>query len=188
MIVEEFGLFSPDDPHDLAWNCDICWSRVYEYPYVAERVSGSIHNTSWGFAEIHRRFKGWLDANFDDVVHSDVRPSELARTAVWDVRTPPPNEWINRFDTVLSISTLEEVAKADHVDIMVNGMLPQVKPGGQLIVTFDLPGFQIEQVEDHFGVKAVRPDVLLVPANSVNPVPHWTGRRAFNCGYLVVRR
>lgn len=181
----EFGLFSPDDPHDMRYACDICWSRVYEYPYVEKRTTGSVHNTSWGFAEIHERFKGWLDDNFDDVLHTDRRPSHLPKTAVWDVTTPPPNEWIGRFDTVLSISTLEEIRDADHVDIMVNGMMPQVKPGGQLVVTFDLPGFQIERVEKHFDIEIDRPDVLLDPHNSANPV-NWP--TTYNVGYLVIRK
>ena len=160
MKVEAFGLFTTDDPIDWTFDCPICWSRIYEYPFVIGHLRGSIHNTSWGYEGVHLVFRDWLDTHYRNVVHSDLRGPE-----VWDVRTPPPSKWLGRFDTLLSVSTLEEV-DADHPTIIRDCFLPQLKPGGRVVITFDLPGFQLSAVEDWLGRTVDRPSNALTPRNS----------------------
>ena len=179
MKVEAFGYFSTDDPVDWQFDCPICWSRIYEYPFVIGHLRGSIHNTSWGYEGVHLVFRDWLDTHHRNVVHSDLRGPE-----VWDIRTPPPEEWLGRFDTLLSISTLEEVA-ADHSAIIRDHFLPQLKPGGRAVITFDAPGFQLSEVEAWLGQRITLPDNVLTPHNSTRPDVMGLGDR-FWVGYLVL--
>lgn len=183
MNVVEFGLFDAGDPHDETFRCDICWSRPYEYRFAIDRCGGSIHNTSWGWEGIHVVFRDWLDSHYSDVTHSDLRGP-----VVWDITTPPPDLWVKRFDTVLSISTLEEVA-GNHADIILENLLPQVRDGGRLVVTFDLPGFHLDEVSGALGAALKYPPFPLSPANSVNPTPGFPDKKRgdrWRCGYLVV--
>lgn len=179
--VESFGFFSTDDPVDWQFDCQICWSRIYEYPFAIDRLFGAIHNTSWGHEGIHLVFRDWLDAHFDDVVHSDIRGPE-----VWDITTPPRDEWLGRFDCLLSISTLEEIVE-DHATIIEKHFLPQLKPGGRVIVTFDVPKFQVAAVEAWLGQPIHVPGNLLTPRTSarvdqVLGLPH-----DFRVGFLVLK-
>lgn len=179
MRVEDFALFAVDDPLDLAFDCAICWSRIYEYPYVISHLKGRVHNTSWGYEGIHVVFRDWIDSHYD-TVHSDLRGPE-----VWDITTPPREEWLGAFDTVLSISTLEEVAE-DHWRIIEEGFLPQVKPGGRVVVTFDLPGFQLNAVEETLGQQIRVPAEPLTPLNSPRPERTMGLPNDFAVGRLVV--
>ena len=178
--VGGFGLFSPDDHYDMFFDCEICWSRIYEYPFAGNLCSGRVHNTTWGFAEIHERFRFWLDDRFD-AVHSDRRPN--TGTEVWDITTPPRDEWLGSFDTLLCISTLEEV-RGDHVQIMRDHFLPQLRPGGRMVVTFDLPGLQLEAVEEWVGQPCAVPGVPLTNNNS----PRRVGIRELRVGFLVMTK
>src|SRR5437867_87097 len=108
----DFRYINVDDEPDARFDDGLAWSRVYEYPLALRFLESvepvAIHNTSWGFEGIHVVFKEALDERFD-VLHSDRRPSDLPRTAIYDITTEAP-AWAGRFDVVLSISTLEEVA------------------------------------------------------------------------------
>ena len=181
MKVEAFSYFSTDDPVDWSFDCSICWSRVYEYPFAISHLKGSVHNTSWGYEGIHVTFKDWLDANVEDVVHSDRRPSG---GEVWDVTWPPREEWLGRFDTLLSISTLEEV-RGYHAGIIKDHFLPQLKPGGKAVITFDAPGFQLSEVEVWLGQRISCPDNVLTPQNSKRPDVMGLNER-YRVGYLVL--
>jgi hypothetical protein len=188
MDVEKFGLFTVGDPTDRAFTCNICWSRIYEYPFVLSQiVGGSVHNTAWGFEGIHLVFKDWLDDLYWDVVHSDLRPSPLPGTCVWDLTTPPPDEWVNRFDTVLCVSTLEHVT-GDHAGIIRDNLLPQVRAGGRLVITFDLPGLQLDQVEGLVGCRMVVPDRPVTPVTSVEPDRTLNLDAGLRVGYLTIRK
>ena len=182
MKVEAFSYFSVDDPVDWQFDCSICWSRIYEYPFVISQLRGSVHNTSWGFEGVHVTFKNWLDANVDDVVHSDLKSSG---GEVWDITTPPRDEWLGRFDTLISISTLEEV-RGNHAAIIRDHFLPQLKPGGRAVVTFDAPGFQLRQVEELVGQKIARPENVMTPQNSPRPDVKWDLGEWYWVGYLVL--
>lgn len=181
MIVERFGLFAVDDPVDFTFDCPICWSRIYEYPFAIDHTGGAVHNTSWGYEGIHIVFKEWLDAHHADVVHSDLRPGR--NTEVWDVTTPPPAEWIDRFDTVLSVSALEEIP-GDHWQIISQHLYPQLRDGGRLVVTFDLPGFQLAAVKDALDSELQIPEKPLTPRNSPHPAPFGE----LHVGFLVIRK
>lgn len=180
MKVETFGYFSTDDPVDWQFDCPICWSRIYEYPFVIGHLRGSIHNTSWGYEGVHLVFRDWLDAHHRDVVHSDLRGP-----AVWDIRTPPREEWLGRFDTLLSISTLEEVA-GDHPGIIRDHFLPQLKPGGRAVVTFDVGSFQVAAVEQWLDCPIRIPDSPLTPFTSPRPEHTMGLPDDFYVGYVVL--
>jgi SAM-dependent methyltransferase len=166
------------------------WSRIYEYPLVIDKIREhtatteiSIHNSSWGFNELHADFKGDLENEFKDVVNSDLLPSEIPNTVIWDITTRPPEEYLNRFDFVLNVSTVEEV-DTDHLMIIEN-LFAQVKPGGFLIMTFDLPGMQLKKLNKLLNTELVEFDDNISGANSVIPLPKYSH---LNCGLLVLRR
>jgi ABC-type transporter Mla MlaB component len=69
---------------------------------------------------------------------------------VLDITAQPPEEYINKFDVVINVSTVEEV-DADHLEIIKN-LLMQVRVGGYLIITFDLPGMQLRKLERLFNI------------------------------------
>lgn len=188
--VRKFAFFSAEDPYDLRFGHEICWSRIYEYPFALAEIRslGSadphIHNASWGFTDIHLVFKTWLDVHYRQAFHSDLRPSTLFNTAQWDITTAPAESLRERFDVVLNISTLEEVA-ADHVQVLKNHLV-QLRPGGRFIGTFDLPGLQVEAVEDFVRDKVVTPPRRLSPRNSRLPDHKLGLADDFTVGHLVI--
>lgn len=179
MNVEDFALFAVDDPLDFGFDCAICWSRIYEYPYVISHLQGRVHNTSWGYEGIHVVFRDWLTDRFETV------NSDLRGPIKWDITTPPREEWLGAFDTVLSISTLEEVS-GDHYRIIEEHFLPQLRPGGKLIVTFDVPGFQLENVEAKLDRRISIPTSPLTPRNSPRPEETMGLPNDFGVGRLVI--
>lgn len=142
MEVLEFRKITTNDCYDEYYNDGFSWSRVYEYPLVIREIRKyykdgfMIHNSSWGFEGIHIKFKEKLDDLFNKVKHSDILPSELPNTFVYDITKSPDNEEIKKYDIVINVSTLEEV-KSDHLDVF-NNLFQQVKKGGLFIATFDL--------------------------------------------------
>lgn len=174
---------------------DICdtkytaWSRVYEYPLVLDIIeefntvkNPKIHNTSWGFEGVHVMFKEDLDSKYN-VLHSDIKSSSLPNTAIWDITSPTPEKYINEFDIVINVSTVEEV-NFDHLTIF-NNLLKQVKKGGLLIITFDLPGLQLEKFEGFLGQPIERFSNELSGGTSVMPNLKYTH---LSCGVLVIRK
>lgn len=166
------------------------WSRIYEYPLVLDTIEKykdgkdiSIHNSSWGFGGCHVTFKDEIESRYRNVIHTDIKPSELANTAVWDITKAPPEEYLNRFDVVINVSTVEEV-KFSHVKIFHN-LLSQVKEGGILICTFDLPGLQLRKFEKLFGEKIAFFDDELNGAISEFPNPKY---KRLKCGLMVVEK
>lgn len=185
----DFRLLSPEEPSDSSYFFGSAWSRVYEYPLVHSVIkqklkdSGKIHNTSWGWEGTHVKFKEELDQNEHVVIHSDVKPSSRKNTFLYDITQSPPEQWVNSFDAVLNISTVEEV-RFDHVTILKN-LLAMVKPEGYLIITFDLPGLQVPKVSQWVGKELSVPNVSLNGANSSNPNHTYTH---LNCGLLVLQK
>lgn len=190
--VKKFSFFSSEDPCDMRFTHEICWSRIYEYPFVlaeiasAKKGSPHIHNCSWGFTDIHLVFKTWLDMQYDNTFHSDIRPSTLCRTAYWDITVPPNEAFHDRFDFVLNISTLEEVP-ADHVQLLKHHLI-QLKPGGRFVGTFDYPGLQLEAIEQFLDEKVVTPPSRLSPRNSRLEDRKLGLPDEFTVGYLVIER
>lgn len=190
--VRKFSFFSSEDPCDLRFAHEICWSRIYEYPFVLSDISSQnkanpqIHNASWGFTDIHLVFKTWLDIQYDNTIHSDIRPSTLCRTALWDITVPPNEAFHDRFDFVLNISTLEEVP-SDHVELLKNHLV-QLKVGGRFIGTFDYPGLQLDAIERFLDEKVVTPASRLSPRNSRLEDRKLGLADEFTVGYLVIER
>ena len=160
MIVWEFRYITKNDIFD---NTFPHWSRKYEYPtvmnYLFEIYDNKespikVHNTSMGFdVDHHIRFKNMLESYFGErnVVSSDLQPRYLPNTCVYDITSYPDATFHEAFDCVLNISALEEIP-GDHGQHLLN-LYANLKVGGYLIITFDLPGFQLERVEEFLGKK-----------------------------------
>ncbi len=183
----EFRMIELDDRVDKQFEA---WSRIYEYPIVLDMVDKyeqrkdlRIHNTSWGFEGCHISFKNILESRYSDIINSDIQPSSESNTMVWNITKPPPSDFINAFDVVLNVSTVEEV-KFNHLTIFKN-LFDQVNKSGLLIITFDLPGLQIKKFEQLFGKN------ILITGNSINgqnsqlPNPKY---KHLNCGLIVLRK
>lgn len=185
--ILEYRKIRLSDRHDTKYDA---WSRIYEYPLVLDKIREfsssadiSIHNSSWGFNEIHAGFKSDLESEFGVVVNSDLLPSEVPNTEIWDITKKPPTEYIDKFDVVLNVSTVEEV-DADHLAIIEN-LISQIKPGGLLIMTFDMPGMQLKKLNTLVRQQLVEFDDNINGANSVLPTKKYSH---LNCGLLVLRR
>ena len=135
------------------------WSRKWEYPTVASilkelypATNPKIHNSSWGFdIEHHQKFKDQLEMTYgvSSVINSDILYRGISNTCVYDITKEPNDYFKEQFDVVLNVSALEEIP-GDHVRYL-NNLLSQVRSGGYLIITFDLPGLQLEKIESFVG-------------------------------------
>jgi hypothetical protein len=152
MEIIEFRQISKNDICDM--NKYGHWSRHYEYPLINNflqknlQLGSKIHNTSWGWEPPnHTEFKNDLEKFFEksNVINSDLNSSTYDNTIVWNILEQPKDEWINNFDAVINVSTLEEI-NGNHVECFKN-LWSQVKIGGYLILTFDLPGLQLNEFE-----------------------------------------
>lgn len=198
MEVVEFRYIRRDEPYDKKYEA---WSRVYEYPLVLRRLAelgagpeSAIHNSSWGFMGCHVTFKNDLDVAYPLAVHSDIRPSDLPRTFLYDITQSGGVPLQSVFDFVINISTVEEVGH-DNVAIIRN-LYDQVKPGGYLVITFDYhpnnsrPGngsIELEKVEQFVG-RAIDP---CDPSERINGDASVCPHHYFNylnCGLLIVRK
>ena len=164
------------------------WSRIYEYPLVLDMIAKykpgsdvSIHNSSWGFAECHITFKDALESRYSNVTNTDLRPSDLPNTGVWDITKEPTPEFAARFDVVTNVSTVEEV-KFNHMTIFEN-LFARLNPGGILILTFDLPGLQLRKFERLFAQKITPFSDELNGATSAIPNRKY---KRLSCGLMVV--
>lgn len=190
MKVLKFGFFDKDDKHDMKFQHEICWSRIYEYPFVLDEIkntgiqSPKIHNASWGFRDIHLVFKTWLDVHYD-TLHSDVRGSTFYNTTHWDITKPSAHK--DYFDIVINISTIEEIPNGNHPEI-IQHHLDQLKPGGYFIFTFDYPGINLSAVEEFVGHKISEPNLRLNPKNSVWPDRKLGLPEEFYVGYMVLQK
>jgi len=181
--VEDFRFFSKTDQKNLKW---IEWSRVYEYEFALQILypyelvdSAQIHNTSWGFTDLHLAFKEELERRVRNVVHSDFRKSNAINTTVFDIRGPVPKQWIEKFDLVMNISTLEEIEYSQI--IVLRNLLSMTKPGGKVLVTFDIPGFKLGTFERYLRRK------IDVPTNPVENIQeNVSGEKSLKVGLLLL--
>ena len=126
-----FRYCSKDDLSDTLYSDGFAWSRPYEYKFVLDKIrdltntpNPKIHNTSWGFQGVHVIFKNELDKFSNEVLHTDIIPSTLPKTDIYNI-THNKTEYKEMFDFVINISTLEEV-DFNHSVIFYN-LLYQVK-------------------------------------------------------------
>lgn len=166
------------------------WSRIYEYPLVLDLLDKYnkltdpfIHNTCWGFEGVHIWFKNILETKYLNVTNSDKMISSEPNTCVYNLQFDPKEKWVEAFDFVLNISTLEEV-KGDHIDVF-NKSFSMVKPGGYFISTFDLPGLQLPRFEELFGTKYIKAEDAIRGDNSEAPMNHY---KHLSCGYMVIQK
>jgi hypothetical protein len=108
-----------------------------------------------------------------NVLSTDQKKSKLENTEVYDLTHSPKKEWLEKYDFVLNISTLEEIP-VGQVDIFQN-LLSMVKVGGYLIVTFDIPGLKINEFEEYFNKKFESSDKKI-------------SNGSLTCGYMVIRK
>ena len=134
------------------------WSRKWEYPTISSIIKNlslsnpKIHNSSWGFdVEHHQKFKDHLEMEYgvSSVINSDILYRGVPNTCVHDITKEPNDYFKERFDIVLNVSALEEIP-GDHVRYL-NNLLSQVRTGGYLIITFDLPGLQLDKIQEFVG-------------------------------------
>lgn len=195
MKIVEFRYLTRDDLFDKKYSA---WSRIYEYPYVLNKLKqlnaneiSMIHNTSWGFEGCHVTFKNDLDDIYTNTLHSDIKKSSLKNTTIYDITKKPEDNLKEYFDFVLNVSTVEEV-KYSHVTIIKN-LLEQVKVGGYLIITFDynsnnttgVGSIQLNEVEDFFNIKLEDINNKISGINSENVE---TKNQKLNCGVLVIQK
>ena len=203
--LEEFRTITVEDRVDNHFRYGNAWSRLYEYPLVLDTIDKycgyfgelSVHNTCWGWEGVHVVFKEYLEARFASVVNTDRNKSDHKNTEVWDISRRYPEEYKEKFDVVLNVSTLEEVPAAIQERCFYN-MMDQVKKGGVLICTFDLPGLNVAAFENIFDsgemldvskathlYEPLSPPENLNGANSVLPNNKY---KHLNCGLMVVRK
>ena len=147
----EFRYITKSDEFDDSYSH---WSRKYEYPTVINILKNlfmdgtpKIHNTAWGYTETHIKFKNELEMIFgeNNVINSDIRESNVKNTCYYDIKKLS-TDFADKFDCVLNISTLEHL-EGGH-GLYLKNLYNQVKSGGYLILTFDLPGLQLAVIED----------------------------------------
>lgn len=185
--VVEFAYIDIEYPFDFKWGW---WSRIYEYPLALNILrrcgvnkESKLHNTCWGSQGPHVIFKNELETISNFVTNSDINRSEVANTSVFDLRSKTPASWLEAFDFVINISTLEEI-DFPHIHIYEN-LLSMVKPGGYLIATFDLPGLHLEMFEELFGIKIQIPSTPVSGGNSPYQMAQFSHLKV---GYMVVKR
>lgn len=155
MKIIDFRYITKNDEFDDTYPH---WSRKWEYPTILSIIKNlpitnpRIHNSSWGFdVEHHQRFKNELEKEFgiSAVTNSDILYREIPNSCIHDITKTPDDNFKKSFDIVLNISALEEIP-GDHLNYLKN-LLSQVKDGGYLILTFDLPGLQLSKIENYLG-------------------------------------
>lgn len=187
MQLIEFRKINTKDICDHYYNDGFAWSRIYEYPLVFNKIKQYykedylIHNSSWGFEGVHILFKEKLDSFFN-VEHSDIRFSGLKNTFVYNI-LEKNNSLKEKYNIVINISTLEEV-NGNHLEVFHN-LYDQIKNGGYIICTFDLPGLQLKSFEDLFNQKIYENEFSISGINSELKNIKCSN---LNCGILIVRK
>lgn len=198
MEVVEFRFISLDEQYDKKYEA---WSRIYEYPLVLTKLrelgatsASTIHNSSWGFEGCHVTFKNDLDAVYHNTLHTDVRASDLPKTALYDITRPAPEIMNGHFDFVINISTIEEVGH-DNVTIIKN-LYNQVKLGGYLVVTFDYHtrgggsgngSIELAKVEEFVGRKIDPCESSQRINGHSSALPHQMFNY-LNCGLMILKK
>jgi SAM-dependent methyltransferase len=181
--IEEFRYLTVHDRCEPRYDW---WSRMYECPWVLDRLpgAGTLHNTACGGEmEVHRVFARDLEACSMEVLHSDLTDQGIrGRFVVYDIRRP----WEHApFDAVLCVSTLEHLRRHD-VSVALQHLLAQLVPGGVLLVTFDVPSPGVAEIERFAGRKLEGdPAAILTSDNCFRPDPR---KQPLSIGVLMARR
>jgi SAM-dependent methyltransferase len=174
--VIDFKFIEVTDNYDEKYISN--WSRPYEYKYVIDFIINHsnkkdimIHNTSCGGQfDIHNIFRDELD-NIGICVHSDIVKFPLRDTYYYDI-TEEHKDFENKFDFVLNVSTIEHLSGIERI-IAIQNLLNQVKNGGYLIMTFDYPEVNLNEIEEFTKIKCNTSKNSLNGLNSVTPNPNF---------------
>jgi len=157
MNIIEFRTINSDDSfNDERYKH---WSRYYEYPTVLDfltknlPIGSKIHNSAWGYeAPNHTNFKEGLESYFgiENVINSDILISQYPNTTTYNLLDSPKPEWIEYFNCVLNISVIEHL-EGKSQNVAIQNLYSQVKPGGYFVVTFDMPGVNMEVLTQFCG-------------------------------------
>jgi len=189
--IIDFRFAEATDEHDVKYNQIGAWSRLFEYPYVINFIKMNklkgfditeIHNTSWGFEGIHVTFRDELD-KLGTSIHSDIRNSEFRDTYYYDI-TKENKEFEKKFDFVVNVSTIEHLNTVGDRLKAIENLMKQVKAGGYLILTFDYPRVNLNEIETLVGRKCDVPVNALNGSNSTNPNQAY---KDLNIIYLILR-
>lgn len=142
------------------------WSRMYEWKYVLDVLKtinpNSIHNTACGGLNsgdcLHLTFCKDINVFGNRVIHSDVwgrdnyigikNKPEGDNFIFYDITT----DYIDKFDVVLNISTIEHLPQSQR-EIAIKSLYNQVNIGGHLILTFDYPDVDLNEMEKIFKIQ-----------------------------------
>lgn len=138
-------IFHLDDPHSQNFEgfqlSEGWWSRHYEYPWAAKFAAPGSTVVDMGYGWMGRPFKDYLARVCETVYGVDIKPStenQLPNNFIplvedFSTGTSLPD---NSMDTVFCISVLEDVK---NVEQTLQEFKRVVTPGGQIILTFDIP-------------------------------------------------
>jgi len=185
--VIDFQYFDIKDNFDLKWGW---WSRIYEYEFVLEKIEQlrksntiQIHNTCWGYHGTHILFKDELEKRFKNVLNTDLLHSNEPNTEVFNLKNDPPARWLEEFDFVINVSTMEEI-RHPHIKILYN-LLSMTKIDGYVIATFDIPGLQVNIFEKLLETKMQGADQVVTGNSSPYKMPE---HGHLSVGFLVLKR
>lgn len=168
--VNEFRWLTTDDQYMAEFNN---WSRPYEYNWILQKLrklslnNPSVHNTCCGTQPIHLQFAQKLNQFSQNITHSDIFRSELFlkhfNVEFYNIINPYPKS----FDTVICVSTLEEMVPSDREPAFDN-LINQVNSGGHLLLTCDYPDVDLSFLESKLGTKILESNATkLCGSNSV---------------------
>lgn len=190
--VMDFRFANDNDEYDLEYTQDGAWSRIYEYRYVTDFINEhkfkdfsipEIHNSSWGFEGIHVKFRDNLD-KIGKCIHSDIGKSNFRETFYYDI-TKEHEEFENKFDFVLNISTIEHLSTIEERLVSIENLFKQVKPNGYLILTFDFPRVNLSEIEELVKCSCEKTKYVLNGQNSINQNLKYSD---LNIIYLILKK
>lgn len=186
--VIDFRFAEVSDKFDEKYIQEGVWSRPYEYKYVLDIIKQYpkrplIHNTSWGYEGVHVTFSYELDV-LGDCLHSDIVSSPYRETYYYDI-TDEAKILENKFDFVLNISTIEHLDSVDKRILAIKNLYSQIVCGGYLILTFDYPRVDLNEIEKIVNTKC---KLSLNPLNGSNSVVKNLKYKDLNIVYLTIKK
>lgn len=188
--VIDFRFAEITDKYNLVYTQQGVWSRPYEYQYVIDFIKINmkvekphIHNSSWGFEGVHVIFRDELDT-IGDLLHSDIVHSSLRSTYYYDITTQEPM-FENKFDFVINVSTIEHLDTPELRIRAIDNLFKQVKPNGYLILTFDYPRVNLNEIQKFLNKECANKIQPLNGGNSINPNNNYEN---LNIVYLIIQK
>jgi hypothetical protein len=159
------------------------WSRIYEWEYVLQVLKkikpNTIHNTACGGLNasdcLHLTFCDDIDNLVQNTVHSDVwgrdnyvgiKNKPLGHNFIfYDILTKHEK----KYNVVLNISTIEHLKHNDRINAIKN-LYNQVENGGHLILTFDYPDVDLNQINSIVGIEPLNFNKRVINKNNLSVV------------------